>query len=621
MAHKGHTQTASDSVPKIPHTIRLSSGVFYVNFRNPDRLVKAGVAPSLFRKSLGTRDWREAKSKVAREVAFRQAENDRLLQELDGRAGLHVRANASSQPVPLSSLSDDEQRALILEWFVAEEGKAEKAREQFREASEDERDVWLDTARVDLAACEGNPVYAPIDWVRDFQSFLKARGLTFDRESSSERALQLFKKAVVESQWRTVADYEGRRFATRDPAFQELHSRSEVETSRVQGHTIREICERFPQRKREGKLSKATLTSYALPIRVLEQFFSPSRPLSSLRYEDGEALIRFLATVPVNAAKRFKGVTLREAAEIEAKREKPQVLSPKRQEDVLTTIKAILQYAVEMGWIERNPFSSGALLDNLPKVNKRDREQFTADDLNRLFHLPRFLDWRGATDGKGTRTEGRFWVPLLGMFLGVRANEAASLLVQDVKEENGIPFLWIRETDDAGNQQKHLKTEASERKVPLHQELIRIGFLAFVRAQRETDPKGFLFPEMTPCAQTGNRAKAFSQWFGRLRQEALGEATAGVFGKDFHSFRHSVTDCLRKATESDEKRFAVLGWTEGTGKRNAGYDYGSGFPLDELKRLVDQISYPGFDPSFLYPTRQARKRLSPQADGESGRSS
>jgi len=182
----------------------------------------------------------------------------------------------------------------------------------------------------------------------------------------------------------------------------------------------------------------------------------------------------------------------------------------------------------------------------------------------------------------------------------MRANEAASLMVCDVKTKEGISYMEIRETDEEGNLVKGLKTQSSRRRVPIHSELVRIGFMDFVKEQRERSGDGFLFPEMTPNKQTGNRAKTFSQWFGRLVKDALGEE-AVKFGKDFHSFRHAVTDCLRSGTTSDEMRYALLGWTEGAGKRNAGFSYGEGFRMADLKALVDSVNFPGFTPADVFP--------------------
>jgi len=594
MAHESDTHADSDPMPRIPHTIKRN-GVYYFNFRYPLRLEKAGLTPSHAKKSLRTKDWREAKQRAIREAAIYSAESERLLQQLNEQESLQHFRKPRGPLVDLATLPKAEQRDLVLRWFIAMEAEAEIEREAYQESrDEDWKSAVLDTAREDLTDYEGGDCYLPTNWEHEFQRFLKGEGFSFDSESAGEELLRMFKKAVIESQWRTVEIFEGRPFQRRDPVFSDLHDHSKLIAPKERSHTVREICERFPNRKREGRLSKATLSSYALPIRIAEEFFKPSTSLKAIQFEDGENLVRLLARVPTNATKRYRGKTIQQAATQEARQASPSVLSPKRQKDVFLTIKSILNHAVEIGWIDRNPLSSRALLDQLPRVVKRNREQFTTDELNLLFSSQEFLKWRGKRDRKGQPEEGRFWIPLLGMFLGVRANEAASLLIEDVKEENGIPFLCIREMDDAGVIRKQLKTAASERRIPIHRNLLKIGFQDYVRMREKEVSKGFLFPEMTPSEQTGNRAKVLSQWFGRFTKSVLGQK-ASVFGKDFHSFRHAVTDCLRRVTDSDEMRYALLGWSETAGKKNSGYDYGSGFTIEDLKILVDQIRYEGFN--------------------------
>ena len=70
-----------------------------------------------------------------------------------------------------------------------------------------------------------------------------------------------------------------------------------------------------------------------------------------------------------------------------------------------------------------------------------------------------------------------------------------------------------------------------------------------------------------------------------------------------------ITDQLRVSTVSDEIRYSLLGWTEGSAKRNTEYNYGDGFPLQELKRVVDTVQV-GFDLSHLYLSKPkaVRKR-------------
>lgn len=101
-AHESETQADLEAMPKVPHTI-LRNGVYYLNFRNPERLVPAGLAKSHFKKSLKTKNRQEAKSGANHEVALRQAEKDRLLRELDGESELHERANGGNGSVQRKS--------------------------------------------------------------------------------------------------------------------------------------------------------------------------------------------------------------------------------------------------------------------------------------------------------------------------------------------------------------------------------------------------------------------------------------------------------------------------------------------------------------------------------------
>ncbi|EGD18573.1 hypothetical protein XGA_2792 [Xanthomonas hortorum ATCC 19865] len=77
-------------------------------------------------------------------------------------------------------------------------------------------------------------------------------------------------------------------------------------------------------------------------------------------------------------------------------------------------------------------------------------------------------------------SESARWASLIGLYTGARASEVGQLLVKDVFEEDGIPCIRI---SDEGEHQK-VKTEVSLRTVPLHPELIKIGFLKWVDGKR-----------------------------------------------------------------------------------------------------------------------------------------
>ena len=157
------------------------------------------------------------------------------------------------------------------------------------------------------------------------------------------------------------------------------------------------------------------------------------------------------------------------------------------------------------------------------------------------------------------------------------------LLVSDVKCESGIHYLSITDLDEKA--EKKLKTVSSRRKVPLHPELIRIGFLEYVEKMRKRGAL-YLFPDLRPDRH-GRRTGNWGKWWGRYRREQI-----GITGrlKPFHSTRHSFRDACREAEIDEEIADALMGHEE---KDKTGRSYGSGYSLKALYRAICRIEYPG----------------------------
>ena len=76
----------------------------------------------------------------------------------------------------------------------------------------------------------------------------------------------------------------------------------------------------------------------------------------------------------------------------------------------------------------------------------------------------------------------------------MRLNEVCQLTEDDVVSADGVPIILIRSDEE---QNKRVKTKAGERFVPVHPELISIGFLDHVVAVRKSASSGSrLFPEL-----------------------------------------------------------------------------------------------------------------------------
>ncbi|QHB73859.1 tyrosine-type recombinase/integrase [Stenotrophomonas sp. 364] len=148
-------------------------------------------------------------------------------------------------------------------------------------------------------------------------------------------------------------------------------------------------------------------------------------------------------------------------------------------------------------------------------------------------------------------SESARWASLLGLYTGARASEVGQLLVRDVFEEDGIPCLRI---SDEGEHQK-VKTEVSLRTVPLHPELLKMGFLDWVDAKREAGQTR-LFPAAKATAVNGQGnwiTKAFSRHLAEVGK-AWEPAKRG-----FHSLRKTFIQELQGAGVVSELRAQIVG--------------------------------------------------------------
>ena len=160
-----------------------------------------------------------------------------------------------------------------------------------------------------------------------------------------------------------------------------------------------------------------------------------------------------------------------------------------------------------------------------------------------------------------------------------------------------MPCFRVSAGESTSGEQKRVKTAASERIVPVHDELAGFGFLAFAESQRLRGEAN-LFPELT-LGHLGYRSTAFSQWFTRFLMSA--KATAPL--TCFHSFRHCFRDALREAKVGRDLALILGGWTtEGNGSAISDV-YGSGYRAPVLAEALNLVRYPFLDLRHLSALR------------------
>ena len=242
-----------------------------------------------------------------------------------------------------------------------------------------------------------------------------------------------------------------------------------------------------------------------------------------------------------------------------------QPTSSKTARDRFVWLKSLLNYACDdLELIPKNPWRG---LD-IKAHTESPRQPWSDESLYKLFSHRIWSEQWVPLDKKSGGLAA-YWIPLLALYSGARCSELCQLLTDDIKNESGV---WMMQIHD-GDSTQRIKTIASRRCIPLHDELLRLGFVKYC----QSITKGSLWPELPK--REGKAGGYFSQYFGELRTEL--EIPPSV---KFHSFRHSARTNLVCAGVAESVIDKLLGHIS-TG--SVGAKIYTHLPNQTLKTAID----------------------------------
>lgn len=316
----------------------------------------------------------------------------------------------------------------------------------------------------------------------------------------------------------------------------------------------------------------------------LVEFLGAERPIASIKPDD----IRRYRDAVISLRANHGKTKVQSFAEKQTDSLKGRI-KPKTADYIFQPVKAFFGWAISVeGLIETNPASAIKLVVGQQKKGERSRRPFEPDEIRKLFSWPTFTgcqsEHRRDLPGTTIVRDGKYWLPILGYYTGCRLGELVQLAIEDVQNADGLHFLDINEKVLLGTDEKSVKSVAGMRKVPVHPDLLELGFLDFVARRAKQDKANVrLFKEIKFGADK-QASTVYSKTFARLMNK-VGLTDSRLV---FHSWRHGVEDALRDAEVQPYIIDAIVGHADNT----IGSKYGKGVSLAVMAEAVAKMKLP-----------------------------
>lgn len=337
--------------------------------------------------------------------------------------------------------------------------------------------------------------------------------------------------------------------------------------------TLGELVEKF-KAARSINWSGSTEKNYIIIFRVIQELCGNNTPLDEVDHDFCIGVRDRLLNVPANYQKRpsTRGKPLDKVMEIASREGLPRIKAATVNSH-LNKLGAIVRYGRDQGWIVGNPMAGIEVKDDVSPEEKRD--PFSPEQLNLIFASE---PWIKGYDSCGDRPS-RFWAPLIALYSGARLTEICGQLTDEMVIENEVRAFNFRHRPGV----REIKNGKS-RKVPVHPELIRLGFWDFVE-EAKVAKRELLFPDVSRD-RLGKWGDGTSKWFSRLVRKLKLEGA----NLSFHSFRHNFEDRLRDIDLHDTPvGNQITGrWTAGVSK-----NYGSQYTMVRLNAELGKVCYVG----------------------------
>ncbi|UYO37481.1 site-specific integrase [Rhodopseudomonas palustris] len=331
------------------------------------------------------------------------------------------------------------------------------------------------------------------------------------------------------------------------------------------------------------------------------------KPLRDYTRQDFERYRDILDRTPKRAFDRFKTNNLADAAEKNERRAQPfEVIDDKTvDDDYLTPIKTFFTYLVQHLWIPANP--AVCVVSSRTRETRRTERP---DEARRAFKSEQINAYFQYVVRRRSRATEDYWLPILALYTGARLNELCQIEPRRIIMHNGrwhIDLLTIYDPNEIESAVKNLqgaekvkarlklKTASARRQIPIHDDLIKIGFVEFVDQRRNHTKYLRLFPSLQP-----DQYGYYSSAVGKRLNRDIKRAGAKAADTSFYSFRHSFSSALERALVPSRTKDRIMGHLVAGAQGH--------YMEPELEAVetavIERVTFPGVDISPYLPRKR-----------------
>ena len=236
-----------------------------------------------------------------------------------------------------------------------------------------------------------------------------------------------------------------------------------------------------------------------------------------------------------NQSPRYRGLTIKQILSLDG----VEGQEPKNINKLIYRVRVFFKWLKNnySEYVPQNHFDGLSIQE---KKFDKPRDIFTNKELHKIFDTTPFLNNTIRNPHRRNKLAS-FFVPIVAIHTGMRLEEICQLRLEDVYKEGTVDIIRVTISKET-----KLKTVTSQRIVPIHENLKRVGFLEYCNYMKK-QKKERVFWDLTKSRD------GYGRNIGRYFMEYLRKVGVYEFqSKVFHSFRHTfITTLLQNGVREE----------------------------------------------------------------------